>query len=153
MIIRRSVFFLTIASLIVLPLLIGKLIWISKTKTTTGVMSFEGMGNAGDMLPATYAVFYFEHDADTTWFNSSANTSYKPGDLVPVRYNAANPDDARLNTFFSIWLGILLGGGIPLAILLVIFLNRQIIPHNNNIRLSITRPFIFLHSSPQQNFF
>jgi len=109
-------------------------------------MSFEGMGNAGDMLRSTYSVFYFEHDADTTWFNSSANISYKPGDLVPVRYNAANPDDARLNTFLSIWLGTMLIGGIPLLILLIIFLNRHIVPYNNDIRLSDKKPFIFLHS-------
>jgi hypothetical protein len=146
MVIRRSLFFLILASLIAIPLFLNKLIWISKTKTTTGVMSFEGMGNAGDMLRSTYSVFYFEHDDDTTWFNSSANTIYKPGDRVPVRYNAANPEDARLNTFLSIWLGTLLGGGIPLLILLVIGLNRHIVPHKNDIRLSKRKPYLFLHS-------
>ncbi|RYY30131.1 MAG: hypothetical protein EOO04_05555 [Chitinophagaceae bacterium] len=107
-------------------------------------MSFEGMGNAGDMLRSTYSVFYFKHDNDTTWFNSSANISFKPGDIVPVRYNVAEPGDARLNTFLSIWLGTLLAGGIPILILLVIYLNPHIVPKQNNLRLSKTKPYIFL---------
>jgi 4-amino-4-deoxy-L-arabinose transferase-like glycosyltransferase len=152
MVIKRSVFFLILALLITVPLLVGKIIWLSKTKTTTGVMSFEGLGNAGDMLRSTYSVFYFEHDDDTTWFNSSANISYKPGDLVSVRYNSSNPDDARLNTFPSIWLGTLLAGGIPLLIMLVIFINRHIVPHNNDIRLSKRKPYLFLQSRSSGNY-
>ena len=151
MIIRRQVFFLMLTCLIAIPLLVNKFLWLSKTKTTTGVMSFEGMGHAGDMLRATYSVFYFEHDADTTWFNSSANTSYKPGDQVPVRYNISDPADARLNTFPSIWLGTLLAGGIPLLILLIISLNRHIVPYDNDIRLSAQKPFIFLHKDSKNN--
>src|SRR5688572_7041662 len=146
MVIQRSLFFVILACLVATPLLVSKLIWISQTKTTTGVMSFEGMGNAGDMLRSTYSVFYFEHDNDTTWFNNSANLSFKPGDKVPVRYNASDPDDARLNTFLSIWLGTLLAGGIPILILFVISLNRHIVPHDTDIRLSKRKPFLFLHS-------
>ena len=144
MLIRRTPFFLLLSALIVLPLLVAKLIWISRTKTTTGVMSFEGMGQALDKLRSTYSVFYFEHDNDTTWFNSSANYHFKEGDLVPVRYVQSNPVDARLNTFTGIWLGTLLAGGIPLLILFVIFLNRQIVPFDNDLRVVRRKPFISL---------
>ncbi|RYZ32020.1 MAG: hypothetical protein EOP49_38135 [Sphingobacteriales bacterium] len=144
MVIRRSIFFLLVSAVVVLPPLTAKLIWLSKTQTTTGVMSFEGMGQALDALRSTYSVFYFKHNNDTTWFNSSSNYKYKQGDIVPVRYVSSDPTDARLNTFTGIWLGTLLTGGIPLLILIVIFLNRYIVPYNADLRLERHRPYLFV---------
>ena len=56
MAIRRSIFLLILALLIIVPILTTKLIWLAGTKTITGVKSFEGMGNALDQMRATYSV-------------------------------------------------------------------------------------------------
>ena len=144
MIIRRSIFFLTLALLIILPVLTVKLIWIAGTKTTTGIKAFEGMGNALDQLRATYSVIYFKHGQDTVWFNSPTDLSYRPGDLVPVRYRIADPSDARMNTLTGIWVGSLIYGSIPLILILLIFLHPQIVPRRSRISLSGKKPFIAL---------
>ena len=145
MIVRRPIFFLLLSCLVIIPPVAVKLAWILKSTQTTGVMSFEGMGQALDKLRSTYSVFYFEHDNDTTWFNSSANYRFKAGDVVPVRYIISEPADARLDTFTGIWLGTLLGAGIPLLIIIVIFLNPHIVPFRKDIRISRDSPFLYLH--------
>jgi hypothetical protein len=142
MIVRRSTLFVGASLLVIVPLLVIKTAWLSKTTTATGVLSFEGMGNALDQMRSTYSVVSFEHDNDTIWFNASPNLSFKPGDVVPVRYNKEDPNDAVLDTFAGIWLSTLLAGGIPLAILLIIFLNRHIVPYRSRVLLSRRKPFI-----------
>jgi ABC-type phosphate/phosphonate transport system permease subunit len=142
MILRRSILFVGAALLVIVPLTVNKIAWLSATNTTIGELSFEGMGNALDQMRSTYSVVAFKLDNDTIWFNASPNLSFKPGDQVPVRYNKNDPNDALLNTFAGIWLSTLIAGGIPLSILLIIFLNRHIVPYRSRVMLSRRKPFI-----------
>jgi len=145
MIISRTKFFIAIALLITTPLVIAKLVWLARTKTTTGTFSFEGMGNALDQMRPTYSVISFVHNNDTTWFNATAATmNFKPGDHVPVRYNVSDPEDATIDTFSAIWTGTLIFGGIPVFILLIISLDRHIVPYRSRIRFSKKKPYIFV---------
>jgi hypothetical protein len=147
MTIKRSNFFLAIALMILLPVLIHRLLYLAGTSTTVGRMSFEGMGNALDQLRPTYSVMFFKLGRDTVWFNAKANLDYKAGDAVPVRFRTHDPSDATLNTFTAVWLGTLLMAGIPLVMLLIIFLTPEIVPRGSRIKLSASPPFVFIENS------
>jgi hypothetical protein len=141
MLIRRSRFFLVLFGILVIPFLIQKIVWLARSEKTKGTMSFIGKRYAGQMV-YTYAVVWFMVDKDTIWFNGRNDILFEEGELVPVRYPRKNPADARLNVFLAIWGDTLIYGGIPVLILLVIFLHPQIVPRRSKIRLTATKPFI-----------
>lgn len=142
MVVKRSIFFLSIALLIALPLIIKKGYWLLHSQKTEGVFSFEGMGDALDQIRSSYSVNYFIHGRDTVWFEGLGNLPVESGTTIPVRYQTDNPSDALVGTFMGIWAGTVIYGGIPLLVLLVIFLNPDAIPYRSKIRLSLKKPFI-----------
>lgn len=91
-----------------------------------------------------YAVIWFIVGKDTVWFNGRNDILFEEGEQVPVRYQQKDPADAKLNVFLAIWGDTLIYGGIPVLMLLVIFLHPQIVPYRSKIRLNTTRPFIMI---------
>ena len=104
-------------------------------------MSFEGHAQTGQ-IGHVYSVVWFVAGHDTVWFNGNDNILFKEGETVPVRYQVNHPSDARLNIFPSIWGDTIVYGGIPVSVLLIIFLHPGIVPRRSKIRLNAKRPVI-----------
>ncbi len=141
MLIGKTKFFFFLFVIISTPFLAHKIIWLAHSRTTNGTMSFIGHSQSGQ-IRHTYSVVWFVAGKDTVWFNGNDNILFKPGKTVPVRYPIQHPADARLDVFPSIWGDTLVYGGIPVLMLLCIFLHPGIVPRRSKIRLAATRPFI-----------
>jgi hypothetical protein len=143
MLIRRSRFFLVLFGIMVIPLLVPKIVWLARSEKANGIVSFIGKRYAGQMV-YTYAVVWFMVGKDTVWFNGRNDILFEEGEQVPVRYPRKNPAEARLDVFLAIWGDTLIYGGIPVLILLIIFLHPEIVPRRAKVRLTVIRPFIMI---------
>ncbi|MBC7849757.1 MAG: DUF3592 domain-containing protein [Chitinophagaceae bacterium] len=137
----RISFFGILLFVILTPFICSKLLWLSRTQTTTGIASFTGKSMAGTYVHV-YTNVFFIVGTDSIWFKGLDNVLFKEGEKVSVRYNPADPHQATLNNFASIWGGTLVYGGIPVILLLAIFLHPQIIPYKSRIRLAARMPLI-----------
>lgn len=124
-----------------MPFILYKVLWLVNSTKTNGIVSFTGKSITGQIMHR-YSVILFMVDEDSIWFNGNDNILFKEGETVPVRYISSHPADARINTFSAIWGDTLVYGGLPVLILLVIFLHPQIIPRQSIIKLATKRPFI-----------
>lgn len=104
-------------------------------------MGFVGKTYTGQLVKV-YSVISFVAGRDTVWFNGNDNVLYKEGEPVPVRYERNNPTDARINIFGSVWGDTVVYAGIPLLILLIVFIHRGIIPRKARISLNARKPFV-----------
>jgi Protein of unknown function (DUF3592) len=143
MLIRRSRFFLVLFGMLIIPLFVQKIIWLARSEKAIGTVGFTGKRYAGQMV-YTYAVVSFMVGKDTVWFNGRNDILFEEGERVPVRYLRKNPAEARLDVFLAIWGDTLVYGGIPVLILLIIFLHPQIVPRRSKIQLTTIRPFIMI---------
>jgi hypothetical protein len=141
MTVRRTPFFLVLISIIIVPFLTHKIIWLAGSEKTNGTMSFIGKTFSGQM-DDVYSVIWFMAGKDTVWFNGRNNIFFEEGAAVPVRYQRSHPEDAKINVFLSIWGDTLIYGGLPLLILLIIFAHPEIVPYRSRIRLVFKTPFI-----------
>jgi hypothetical protein len=144
MTLTRTRFFLYLFLLLLVPFLTPKLLWLTNTRTTTGRLAFEGRGDAGEQMPLNYTIIWFRRGSDTIWIRGLGNLGLHPGDPVPIRYKADDPSNARVNIFAGIWGDTLVYGGIPLFMLLVIYLHPTVVPRRSKVRLVAGRPFIRL---------
>jgi hypothetical protein len=143
MIIGKIPFFLILFSLIAIPLVAPRLIWIAGSRKTMGVMGFEGRGTAGEQIPLTYSNLYYEEGGQRVWLTGPPGLGYKEGDSVPVRYLRA---DARVDSLIGLWGDILVYGGIPTFILLIFFLHPDVVPWGSGLLLTRKSPYIRLWS-------
>lgn len=141
MVISRTKFFLILFLIISTPFLVHKIIWLARSQKVNGTMSFEGRAYTGQ-IGHVYSVIWFVAGRDTVWFNGNDNILFKPGETVPVRYQKHHPSDARINVFPSIWGDTLVYGGIPVAILLIVFIHPGIVPRRSKIAVNAKRPFV-----------
>ncbi|HEV3327470.1 MAG TPA: DUF3592 domain-containing protein [Puia sp.] len=140
----KTTLFLVLFTLFAAPFVTSRTIWLIHSQKAEGFMAFEGMGYAGDQITLSYSVLYFKHGQDKIWLNSSGNLHLAPGTQVTVRYQAGDPSDARVDTFIQLWGDTLVYGGIPLLILIAVFLHPEVIPRRSKVRLTWKRPFIKL---------
>jgi hypothetical protein len=124
--------------------LLPKLIWVARSQRTWGVYAFAGNGNAGDQISLDYSVDYFRHGRDTVFFNGFGNLDYCPGDSILIRYQRSDPSDAKVDLFVAIWGETAVNGGIPLLMLLCIFIHPGVVPRRARLRLALRKPFIFI---------
>lgn len=141
MIIQRTHFFLVLFGILIIPFLTQKIVWLAGSKKVDGIMSFVGKKYAGQMV-YTYSVIWFKVGCDTIWFNGRNGILFEEGQRVPVRYQENDPEDARLNMFLAIWGDTLVYAGMPVLVLLIVFLHPQIVPYRSKIRMNTNRPFI-----------
>jgi hypothetical protein len=91
-----------------------------------------------------YSVIWFKSGKDTVWFNGRNNILFKEGTTVPVRYQRHHPEDAKLNLFIAIWGDILIYIGLPVFVILIVFLHPQIVPYHSKIKIIKKSPFILI---------
>jgi hypothetical protein len=145
MIFSRHSFFVLLFMLIILPLPVYKLIWLSQSTETLGTFYFTGHGNLGSVLGiSTYPVIWFKAGKDTIFFNGNVNIPMKDGERISVRYQKNNPLDAKMNVFTSIWGDTMAYTMGPFLILLVIFFHPDLVPKKAKIAVGRKRPWIQL---------
>ena len=122
MTLSRHTFFLLLSLLLLMPLVLYKVIWLTGTRETTGTMYFTGHGNLGSVLGiSTYPVIWFRSGKDTIFFNENVNVSLKQNEKVSVRYRTDNPSDAKINSFICIWGDTLAYELGPFLIILIVY--------------------------------
>jgi hypothetical protein len=142
MTLSRHTFFLLLAMLLLMPLVLYKVIWLTGTRETTGTMYFTGHGNLGSVLGiSTYPVIWFASGKDTIFFNGNVNVSLKQNEKVSVRYKTDNPSDAKINSFICIWGDTLAYELGPFLIFLIVYFHPDLIPRNARLILG-KRPFL-----------
>ena len=141
MTISKPLFFILLLCIVTAPFLIYKIVWLSRSVKVNGEMGFVGKNYAGTYVH-TYSNIRFMAGKDTIWFNGNDNIFFKEGEIVPVRYPRSNPYLPKIDIFPAIWGDTVVYGGIPVIILMALFLHPAIIPRRSRIRLNIKKPFI-----------
>jgi|GEM_PF-342549 len=154
MILRRNQLFFLFVTAIVLPFFAYKLLWLATTKKTNGTVYFIGHGNLGSALGiSTYPVVRFAAGRDTVEFKGNINLDIKPGEIVPVRYQKNEPEDAKINSVICIWGDTLVYAFFPFIVLLIIFFMPErfdpVFPKGSQILIG-KRPFIRIIPGSQQ---
>jgi hypothetical protein len=142
MVIRQVTLFTGIFLLYATSIISPKIIWLSHSKKTSGIFSFEGKGSAGERIQLSYSFIHFKNGNRTIWFKGLGNMHLKEESVVPVRYQITDPADAKVDTFFGIWADVVVYGGEPLLILICIFLHRGIFPPGSRILIKLKKPYL-----------
>ena len=143
MLLTRTLFFLVLLVVLLSPFYGPRLIWLARSKTTTGKVWFVGhtLELQGDI--SSHLVIIFKAGRDSFTFNAGGH--FRVGDPVPVRYDTANPADARINTAFGIWGDIWVNSLLPELVLLILFITPgrfdPLIPWKAKVRIGI-KPLI-----------
>jgi hypothetical protein len=143
MIISKTRFFLLLMGLVITPFLAYKLIWLLRSEKAIGTMCFVGKSYSGQ-IAHVFSVINFMRGKDTIWFHSNDNILFRRGEIVPVRYQRQDPDDARVDIFVSIWGDTLGYGGVLLLIVMIMFLHPEVVPRGSKLLLITKKPFIKL---------
>jgi hypothetical protein len=141
MTLNRLSFFFVLFIIVILPFFIHKFIWLAGSEKTTGTMGFVGKSQTGQLVHRN-SVISFNVGSNTIWLNGNDNILFKEGEPVPIRYQRDHPQEARVDVFSAIWGDTLVYGGIPVLILIVIFLDPKIIPLRSKVKLSVKKPFV-----------
>ncbi len=139
----KSALFGCILFLVLAPFLLCKLVWLADSEKATGTMGFKGKTQTGQYVH-NYSVIFFKIDTVEYWFNGLDNVFFKNGEKVAIRYKKKDPYDAKIDSFVSIWGDTLVYGGIPLAILVVVFLHPHIIRRGSRFVIQKKMPLIRL---------
>lgn len=139
---HKTLFFLFLTVLIIIGFLIPKVIWLAKAHHTIGTLAFKGLGFAGDQIREDYSVICFRVGNDTVWFNGLGNIDFRAGEPVPVRYQPSDPTDARVDIFAGIWGDTLINAGIPILMLLALYIHPKVIPWGRRVKLTLKHPYI-----------
>ncbi len=142
MIISRFVFLIVLFCLFVLPFYIQNFLWIAQSTSTTGTAVFEGREYTGQ-IGHSYTVIMFIIHRDTVMFNSNDNFFFEPGTILPVRFNNNNHKDARVGDFSGLWSRAFIYSILPLLVILIIAVHKELIPYRSKIKLGI-RPLIII---------
>lgn len=140
MLFSKNAFFFLLLLVLTLPFLLPNIIWLLKSDKTTGKV--EGIGTAGGISLGrdTYAYVSFMAQSDTFYFQGM-DDHYTQGDVVPLRYQKRNPEDAKVATFFSLWGKTIAYCGVPLIFWIICFFAPDIVPKGSKIRIG-KKPFL-----------
>lgn len=142
MIVKRSVFFIVLLFVVVLPYFAVRFIWVATAKQTQGKVAFIGK-DISAQIPRSYSVIMFSATGkDTIFFNSTDGELLEAGEKVMVLYQPAKPEDASIKSFMSLWLDASVYGVIMFVIITIIFLHPEIVPYKSRIKLQLRKPVI-----------
>lgn len=138
MIISRNQFFLLLFIIFIGPFIFYNIMWIATSMQTTGIMQFKGHTLELQGI-SSHPVIRFKAGNDTIYFNGKNNLNLLPGEIVPVRYKSNDPSDAKVNTFFCIWVDTILYSLPFFLVLLILFLTPDrfdpLIPKKSHVLL------------------
>jgi hypothetical protein len=140
MLLSKNQFFFSLLLLVLSPFMITNLVWLLRSEKTVGRVQGIGEHTGMNLGPSTYALVSFPVANDTVWFQGM-DQDYKYGDLVPVRYIASNPSDAKINTPLSIWGDTFAYGSVAFIFWIVCFLSKDLVPATAKVRIG-KKPFI-----------
>ncbi len=133
-------FGILVMALVIAPFVAYKGVWLLQSVPATGTMCFMGKSLNGQ-FSSTYPVIKFNTPkGDTIFFNGLEQAEYQPGQLVPIRYQKNNPNDARINQFAGIWQDTLVYALLPFVLLMMVLLHPEIIPRGAKIIIG-RKPF------------
>lgn len=144
MVVRRSLFFLVLFSVIFLIYPGRTLLWLLRSEKTMGVFVYQYEGNALDQFRENLFEVYFKYGKDTVVFKEPGRLPLHKGDLMPVRFLPQHPEVAKTATFRSLWGSSVSYGGIFFAVLLAVFLHPEVVPRRARLKLTGKKPFIKL---------
>ena len=147
MYLSKPLFFTILVITVAAPFWTIRAIWVVRSVKVQGIYAFTGNGFAGDQVREDYSVISFRVGEKDIWFSGLGNLPYKPGAIVPIRYQPDNLYDARVDIFAGIWGDVTVYSGIPVFLLFVMFLHRRVMPWGSRIRLTTKRPFIQIITS------
>lgn len=146
MLISRTRFFVFLFFLLIGPFVGQKLFWLARSKGTMGKVYFMGHTLNNDGSISSHQVIIFGIGKDSVTFTSNVNLHLRDNTLVPVRYAAGDPQDARIDKPVCIWGDTLVYLLSPVGIWLVLLLtpNRfdPLIPWRSTVQLGWRPPFI-----------
>jgi hypothetical protein len=139
---HRTKFFLALISIVVIPLVTYKCIWLIQSRKVNGVFAFEGQGNVLEQIRFPHSEIWFKEGNDTVWIKGPGGLRLKSGDVVQVRYHPGDRANAKLNTFIGIWGGTVIYGGIVVLLLIAIAFHPEIVPYRAKVMLMGKLPFV-----------
>ena len=142
MLFSKNAFFFLLFLLITLPFFLPNIIWLLRSEKTVGKVEGIGAASGISLGRDTYAYVSFLAKNDTFYFHGM-DDDYEKGDVVPLRYQQNNPEDAKVATFNSLWGKTIAYCGAPLVFWIICFFARDIVPKGAKIRIG-EKPFLKL---------
>jgi hypothetical protein len=136
----KNAFFFLLLLVITLPFMLPNIIWLLRSQKALGKVEGIGVASGISLGPDTYALVSFTAGEKAVYFHGQ-DDNYKPGDIVPLRYQPRNPEDAKVATFFSLWGSTIAYMGAPLIFWIIFFFARDIMPAGSRISFG-GRPFV-----------
>jgi hypothetical protein len=120
---RLQLYFLGLL-LLLLPLIVYKLIWLKRSVITRGVVLdvYETRRYRN-----TYPRIQFNTYNNTVTFSGHYNSPYEPGDSLDIRYIPSNPTNYSIDTFWNIWIVVIIINGMLFVFWSFLFL-KNVIP-------------------------
>ena len=140
MVFSKNAFFFILLLLLLLPTVLPNIIWLLRSAKTTGVVEGIGVSSGISLGRDTYALVSFTVGKDTFYFQGK-DDHYQPGNVVPVRYQKSDPENARIVAFYSIWGNTIAYSGVPIIFWIICFFAPDIVPKGSRIRVG-KRPFL-----------
>jgi hypothetical protein len=142
MLFTKNAFFFLLLLIILLPFVLPNILWLLNARKTTGVVEGIGASTGISFGRDTYAYVSFLADKDTVYFQGM-DDDYKRGDVVALLYQKKNPQDAKINSFYSLWGKTISYFGAPLIFWIICFFAPDIVPKGSKIRIG-KKPFVKL---------
>ena len=127
--------------LLVIPIALPNSLWLLRSKKTTGVVQGIGTASGVSFGKDTYAYISFSTTGKDTVYFQGKDNDYKQGDVVPVRYQAKEPEDAKVVAFWSLWGNTIAYCGAPLIFWCICFFAPDIVPRGAKVVVG-KKPFL-----------
>ncbi len=142
MVFSKNVFFGLLFLVLFLPIILPNVIWLLRSKKTTGKVLGIGRATGISLGSDTYAYINFKTGRDSVYFQGK-DDDYKEGEIVPVYYIPKDPEDARVAAFWSVWGNTIAYCGVPFIFWSICFFAPDIVPKKSRVMVG-KKPFIKL---------
>ena len=140
MLFSKNTFFFLLFLLLFSPIVLPNLIWLLKSVKTTGKVEGIGQATGISLGSDTYAYISFKAAQDTFYFQGK-DDDYKAGDIVPLRYQPKEPENAKVSSFWSLWGNTIAYCGVPLIFWVICFFAPDIVPKGAKVLVG-KKPFL-----------
>ena len=78
--------------------------------------------------------------------NGASDILLNRGDIVSVLYQRDDHTEAKIDNFISVWGDTVGYAAVPAIIILIVFLQPEIVPRRARVRLGTKAPFVFVEN-------